>query len=115
MNPIIDRYTFKTLMKNIRCTLELQNKIDMLCVDYGDRTGYNEPYITLPSMADDVIALLEIIFNDDGILFSWIYDTNFGKIRYEGLPEAICSIKDDDSMYDYLVATMNTIDYIHDN
>ena len=97
-------------MKNIKSTLNLQNKIDSLCVDYGDQTGYEEPYITLPSMVDDVIAMLEIAFNDNGVLFSWIYDRNFGKTdgKYMNLPEEECAIKDVDSLYDYLVDNMSS-------
>lgn len=92
----------------------MQNKIDSLCVDYGESTGYEEPFITLPSMVDDVIALLEIAFNDDGVLFSWIYDRNFGKIKgdYMNLPEEVCSINDVDTLYDYLTANMESVNYV---
>ena len=109
MKPIYDLYTFKAVMKNVKATMDLQKKLDNLCVDYAEVTTYEEPNLTLPNMIDDVLALLEIAFNDNGVIYSWVYDRNFGKIdgRPLGMPECLCEINTVEDLYDFLVYDLN--------
>lgn len=93
----LSKSQFKQHIDTIKETLTYENEQDSLTYI----RKYPEDNDECLRLIDGIIQLLELMFNDDCLIFSWIFDKDFGRnlTSYSTFPE---TIKTTDDLYDYL-------------
>lgn len=85
--------------------LDEMEAINQFYSDYNDFLISHDvsPYVEFPTCENAAIMILTDLFNDeDGVLVSFCYDTNFGREKPVVLNNGKREIKDVGELYDYL-------------
>lgn len=99
MEQQLSKAQFTYYINKLQEEVDYQQELSLL------NNKYNKKYYGIENgsldMVDCIIQLLEAAFDDNALIFSWVFDKDFGrdKTSYENFPK---EIKTTDDLYDYL-------------